>query len=161
MGGPGSSNTVFFTNSNNGNINKYTNVDTTPVAVDMSTVNTSAENYANQGVVMSPSGKYVLIGQNSATRRSTLRTEDKIYYSNDFGETFSTVSPYLFNVTYFKSIAISDNGYFYGYYFTGKKLYHSRFEKFKASTFTSLDISGNLTAGSFSTSSDYRIKTDI
>jgi hypothetical protein len=32
---------------------------------------------------------------------------------------------------------------------------------FKASTFTSLDISGNLTAGSFSTSSDYRIKTDI
>jgi len=32
---------------------------------------------------------------------------------------------------------------------------------FKASTFTSLDISGNLTAASFSTPSDYRIKTDI
>jgi hypothetical protein len=162
MGGPGSSNTIFFCNSNNGNIRKFTNVDTTPVAVDMSTVNTSAENYNGQGIVMSPSGKYVLIGQNSNwTIRSTLRTENPTYFSNDFGETFSTVSPYLFNVAYFRSIAISDNGYFYGFDGTGKKLYHSNFEKFKASTFTSLDISGNLTAGSFSTSSDYRIKTDI
>jgi hypothetical protein len=161
MGGPGSSNTLFFGNSNNGNIRKYTNVDTTPVAVDMSTVNTDAENYNNLGIIMSPLGKYVLIGQNSGTIRPTLRTEDKIYVSNDFGETFSTVSPYLFNVGWFKSIAISDNGYFYGFDPTGKKLYHSRFEKFKASTFTSLNISGDLTAGSFSTSSDYRIKTDI
>ena len=32
---------------------------------------------------------------------------------------------------------------------------------FKASTFTSLTISNTLTAGSFSTSSDYRIKTDV
>jgi hypothetical protein len=161
MGGPGSSNTVFFTNSNNGNIRKYTNVDTTPVAVDMSTINTGGENYTNLGVVMSPSGKYVLIGQNSGTRRSTFRAEASVYYSNDFGETFSTVSPYLFNVAYFKSIAISDNGYFYGYDMTGKKLYHSMFETFKASTFTSLDIVGTLTAGSFLTSSDYRIKTEV
>jgi len=161
MGGPGGSNTIFFTNRHNGNIMKYTNVDTTPVAVDISTVNTSAENYTSQGVVMSPSGKYVLIGQNSGTQRSTIRTEYKIYCSNDFGETFSTVSPYLFNVASLKSIAISDNGYFYGFDLTGKKLYHSRFEKFKASTFTSLTINNTLTAGSFSTSSDYRIKTDI
>jgi hypothetical protein len=32
---------------------------------------------------------------------------------------------------------------------------------FKASTFTALDICGNLVAGSYSTSSDYRIKTNI
>jgi hypothetical protein len=32
---------------------------------------------------------------------------------------------------------------------------------FKASTFTALDICGNLVAGSYATSSDYRIKTNI
>ena len=32
---------------------------------------------------------------------------------------------------------------------------------FNASTFTSLDICGNLVAGSYATSSDYRIKTNI
>ena len=32
---------------------------------------------------------------------------------------------------------------------------------FKTSTFTSLDICGNLVAGSYATSSDYRIKTNI
>ena len=32
---------------------------------------------------------------------------------------------------------------------------------FKASTFTALDICGNLVAGSYATSSDYRIKTNV
>ena len=95
------------------------------------------------------------------------RCEDsttKCIVSNDYGATWSKIQlnePCYDNIT---NMAISDGGtviYRASNNTNIIKVNLPVVNIFKASTFTSLDISGNLTAGSFSTSSDYRIKTDI
>jgi hypothetical protein len=163
MGGPGGSNTIFVTSGGNKNVYKYTNIDTSPVLVNMSPdiSGGTVTNYANLNTVMSPSGKYVIIGEGTGTVRASFVPNRPVYYSNNFGDTFSTVSPYLFNIASSSSIAISDNGHFYLYHLGVKKIYHSTFDKFKASTFSNLNIINALTASSYVVSSDYRIKTNV
>jgi hypothetical protein len=161
MGGPGGSNTIFVTSGGNKNVYKYTNIDTSPVLVNMSSdiSGGAVSNYTNLNTVMSPSGKHIIIGEGAGTVRASFQPNKPIYYSNNFGDTFSTVSPYLFNVAMLHhSCAISDNGYFYAFY--NKKIYYSRFASFKASTFSNLTIIGALRYGTLNSTSDYRIKNN-
>ena len=161
MGGPGGSNTIFVTSGANNNVYKYTNIDTSPVLVNMSSdiSGGAVTNYTNLNTVMSPSGKHVIIGEGAGTVRASFQPSKPVYYSNNFGDTFSTVSPYLFNIASCHSCAISDNGYFYAFY--NKKIYYSRFASFKASTFSNLTIIGALRYGTLNSTSDYRIKNNV
>jgi len=156
----GSGDTIFCTSNTSGNIKKVTNINTTPVAVDISTINTTASIYGALNSIMSPSGKYVLMGQVEATIRPSFKAAQPVYYSNDFGENFTTISPRLFTNLLLYSMCISDNGHLYAYS-TSRILYHASFDRFAPSTFTSLIVNNTLTAGTFSLSSDYRIKTDV
>lgn len=166
MGGPDTANIAFF-GSTNGAINlleRATDLNTTPVLTNITSV-VNTRNYTNLGSTISPSGKYVLVGQNNSSIRATLKTNQVCYLSSDFGETFSEVTPYFFNHSHsngYKSIAISDAGHFYGLDASNKRIYYATFGSvYGLSTFESLTINNTLTAGSFSTSSDYRIKKNI
>ena len=161
MGGPDTANIAFFASKSSNLLEKATDINTTPVVTDVGSV-VNTRSYSALGVVISPSGKYVLVGQNSSSIRTTLKTNQVCYLSSDFGETFSEVSPYFFNHSSLKSIAISDAGHFYGLDVSNKRIYYSTFGSvYGLSTFESLTINNTLTAGSFSTSSDYRIKKNI
>ena len=106
-----------------------------------------------RGMVASPNCKHIMIHTETSTNKRTV--------SDDYGVTWSNVDLPDPGTNSYYSMAISDTGKFF---YLDSGLQHINMinlPPFKDSTFTSLDISGNLTAGSFSTSSDYRIKTDI
>ena len=105
------------------------------------------------GVVASPNYKHIMLHcENSTTKRTV---------SDDYGTTWSTVeftdagriNPF--------SMAISDTGKLFYLDSGGLHINMINLPNFKASTFTSLEITDTLTAGSFVVSSDYRIKSDI
>ena len=137
-----------------------TNVDTdSPTTTDISSINT--ELYLKTSATMSPSGKYILIGQYSNARMENVQLKDKVYYSNDYGATFNTYDA-IGSADYLDSVRITDNGYIFTQWNSGgTKINRFSYSIFKPSTFTSLTINEVLTAGSFLTSSDYRIKTDV
>jgi len=145
---------------------------TTLTAIDKSTtiagVFTDTAKYNRMASVMSASGKYIMIGGADgfqyATENVNIREAGwQVYYSEDYGATFTMMSlelDSLMPVAFIRNIVITDNGYIYAKY-SNRETSNFKFSLFKASTFTSLTINNTLTAGSFSTSSDYRIKTDI
>jgi hypothetical protein len=116
--------------------------------------------------LISPSGKYIVIGLkrlNSFFTEFDIETKS-VYYSDDYGVTFTTYGPICnigTNTGLFYSLLITDNGYIFGMNSVDKIIYRFNFDQFKASTFTSLAITNTLTAATFSSSSDYRIKTDV
>ena len=114
----------------------------------------STNNYRPQiGGVASPNYKYIMLHTESNGAKRTV--------SDDYGATWSNVDLPDSGRTNKFSMAISDTGKFF---YLDSGLQHINMinlPPFKASTFTSLTINNTLTAGSFSTASDYRIKTDI
>jgi hypothetical protein len=148
---------------------------TTLTATDMtSTTNTVLSNnkYERMASAMSLSGKYIMVGAcngfiGGESANDNINIREAVYYSEDYGATFdmrtiitsqiaSEIASEIFN------IVITDNGYIYIYLrSSSRSTVRLKFVSFKSSTFTSLIISNTLTAGSFSTSSDYRIKTDV
>jgi hypothetical protein len=116
---------------------------------------------------ISPSGQYMAIGQKMYTYSPRNGFDlSPIDFSNDYGETFTTITNLSSSMTgyyntYTISNTITDNGTWYSSTYDSV-LYRINLQvRFKPSTFTSLTISNTLTAGSISTSSDYRIKTDV
>lgn len=88
------------------------------------------------------------------------------FISSDYGATFTQIystnlaqMPTLVDFAYVPPYAIMDDGSFL--HWRGNDIAIFKPNVYKASIFTSLNINGNLVAGSFPTSSDYRIKTDI
>jgi hypothetical protein len=79
------------------------------------------------------------------------------FISSNYGATFTEIYPPP--TTYTMVTAIFDDGSFLT--MNGNNLSVCKQNIYKASIFTSLNITGNLVAGSFPTASDYRIKTDI
>ena len=146
---------------------------TTLTVIDKSTtiagVFTDTVKYHRLANVMSASGKYILIGAadgfaDTAENVNIREVGYQVYYSEDYGATFTMntfeLQP-LMPTTVARNIVITDNGYIYAKYGNRDTSKFKFLSLFKASTFTSLTINNTLTAGSFSTSSDYRIKTDI
>ena len=105
------------------------------------------------GLVASPNYKHIMLHCEASTTKRTV--------SDDYGTTWSTVeftdagriNPF--------SMAISDTGKLFYLDSGGLHINMINLPNFKASTFTSLEITDTLTAGSFVVSSDYRIKSDI
>jgi hypothetical protein len=119
---------------------------------------------------MSPNGKYIMLNGNNGNNHP---------FSSDYGVTWSRIEqnvlwPTEYRVTSHNGFAefpicIGDDGsiMYYGTALvngvttTGIHTMNVSHIHIDTSTFTSLTISNTLTAGSFSTSSDYRIKTDV
>lgn len=99
------------------------------------------------------SGKHIYMWFDAFT---TVYTYGLLCISTDYGVTFTQVSATGVDVP----ICVFNNG---GYMKldTSSNIIVYQPKIFAASTFTSLNINGNLTAGSYATSSDYRIKTNI
>ena len=116
---------------------------------------------------ISPSGQYIAIGMKTYVASFQNGFDySPMYFSNDYGETFTWLHNLSYSITgnyntYSTFNAITDNGIWYAGMYNNRIFRISLYPLFKASTFTSLTISNTLTAGSFSTSSDYRIKTDV
>jgi hypothetical protein len=146
---------------------------TTLTGIDMSTTLQAefTENikYYRMANAMSASGKYIMIGGSDGHLGGMVENVNirqpgfEVYYSEDYGKNFTKRTFELDSAlpSEVKNIVITDNGYIYAALRHTRETVRLKFSIFKASTFESLDIVGNLTAGSFSTSSDYRIKTDI
>jgi hypothetical protein len=87
----------------------------------------------------------------------------KCIVSSDYGATWTTLDlPHAcYNNAY--CMSLSDNGVLLYRDTANTNIIMDNLQSivFKSSTFTSLTISNTLTAGTFSTSSDYRIKTDV
>ena len=128
--------------------------------------------------ISSPSGKYILIGKwmwswAGILLQSYSASETYKYrYSNDYGETFIemmesnilSVIEAEINTGYFRTTAISDTGYMFLAIDNqlGRRIVAlGPAARYAPTTFSSLTITGNLTAGSYSTSSDYRIKENV
>ena len=137
----------------------------------ISSINT--QNY-NVSPMVSPSGKYVIIGQDMSlsSMYSDLRLftswNSKVYCSSDYGQSFTTVSTGIidgsFPGDFHTESSVTDTGFIFvsAYYSAGKNIIrYGSFSLFNASTFESLTVNGLLSVGSFVVSSDYRIKTDI
>jgi hypothetical protein len=100
--------------------------------------------------------RYIIVNANSNNTKNCL-------YSNDYGYTWNRcVLPYNHSGT---TLLLSDTGRFV-YRTTGtsgiainNNIFSNKF--IKRSVYTSLTIPGNLTSGSYVSSSDYRIKTNV
>ena len=152
-------NTVFATNNSIKNIQKIINIDTSPTIIDISNVNTS--NYLGPGIVISPSGKNILIGATCNTVRPTTDLSNVLYFSNDYGTSFTTISAIGTTNANTRSIALSDNGHLFILYGDASFIYTEKITRYKKSTYTALTVNGTLTSGSYVSSSDYRIKTNV
>jgi hypothetical protein len=152
-------NTVFATNNSIKNIQKIINIDTTPLIVDISNVNTS--NYNGPGIVISPSGKNILIGATCNTIRPATDLSNVLYFSNDYGTSFTTISAIGTTNATTRSIALSDNGHLFILYGDPNFIYTEKVTRYKKSTYNALTVNGTLTSGSYTSSSDYRIKTNV
>jgi len=106
-----------------------------------------------EGIVMSRSGKYIFI----AGGTESPKLWEANFISSDYGYTFSIVPQASY--PFLKVYAIFDDGSFLT--MNGGIINIFKPNIYKASRFTTLNLTGNLVAGSFPTASDYRIKTDI
>jgi len=146
---------------------------TTLTATDMSSTTNSIfahNNYLAMVSAMSLSGKYIMIGATDGHMEQVLNINIRsagyeVYYSEDYGATFTMMSLVLQSVmpvNYINNIVITDNGYIHVLMRGVHTSISLKFAgSFTSSTFESLTINNTLTAGSFSTSSDYRIKKNI
>ena len=145
---------------------------TTLTATDMSSTTNSvfADNkYIGMASAMSLSGKYIMIGHSQSGPNGTgenvniLAAGYNVYYSEDYGATFDFRSLTLPGLVHLKNIVITDNGYIHvhNYHFSRNTAVFKFSGSFAESTFESLIINNTLTAGSFATSSDYRIKKNV
>lgn len=100
--------------------------------------------------LMSRSGKIIYVGASSRLPSSS----NVFLLSTDYGVTFTQVPSV--NVPVY---AVHDDGSFLS--ISGHIINIFKPNIYKASTFTSLNLTGNLRAGSLTSSSDYRIKTDV
>jgi hypothetical protein len=106
--------------------------------------------YYPSNILISPSGKIIYLGCSSGNP-----TSYGVYLlSTDYGYTFTQVPGFAKPVH-----AVYNDGSFLT--IDGQIINIFKPNVYKASIFTSLNITGNLVAGSFPTASDYRIKTDI
>jgi hypothetical protein len=104
--------------------------------------------------LMSGSGKTIYVGASSGLPNSS----NVFLLSTDYGVTFTQV-PALDASVY----AVYDDGSFLSFIRSTSNPIINIFKPniYRASTFTSLNLTGNLRAGSLTSSSDYRIKTDV
>lgn len=145
---------------------------TTLTATDMSSTTNAvfADNkYIAMASVMSLSGKYIMIGHSHTgstgpgENLNLLTAGYSVYYSEDYGATFDFRPLTVPGLVFIKNVVITDNGYIHVHNYHHSRNTHAfKFSGSLAeSTFESLTINNTLTAGSFSTSSDYRIKKNI
>ena len=100
--------------------------------------------------LMSRSGKIIYVGASSRLPSSS----NVFLLSTDYGVTFTQVPSVNVPVH-----AVHDDGSFLS--ISGHIINIFKPNIYRASTFTSLNLTGNLRAGSLTSSSDYRIKTDV
>ena len=90
-----------------------------------------------------------------------------VYCSDDYGETFTTVSAGIINGSYpggfYLESTITDTGLIFigSYHSSGRNILRYSFQLFKPSAFTGLTIKNTLTASQYLVSSDYRIKNNV
>jgi len=162
-------NEVYISNSGNNMLKRIANLHTAPVESDIILPGTPSVNY-RYGVVVSNSGKYVIVGHNSAgsmwqPRMELFNTTYPPYFSNDYGATFIgpiTLANPSSEAGAICNISLSDSGFMYvQFYSNNNKILRHDFSIFKASTFTNLSVINTLKVGANQYTSDYRIKNDV
>ena len=133
--------------SMNGKVNIGGNVSLTGSVVNCS-------NVANNSVPQNAFNGSVSSGPDYTAARVAYR--QNFHVNDDVSMNGTTVQAN--NVKVNGNIVFSDGTIMNSY---DNNIYSTNPTVFKPSTFTSLAINGNLTAGSYSTSSDYRIKTEV
>jgi hypothetical protein len=104
-------------------------------------------------IQVSESGQYIYLKGGTETPKIW----EANFISSDYGYTFEPVPQSLY--PFLNIFAIFNDGSFLIVH--GQVINIFKPNIYKASTFTSLTLTGNLRAGSLASSSDYRIKTDI
>lgn len=163
-------NTVFTSSTADNRLKKITNLHSdlsaNIIESDIVLPGTPSVNY-KYGVVVSPSGRYVMVGHNSLTAYQPcidlFNATFPIYFSDDYGETFN--GPIKLTSTNsmpsINTVAMSDTGRVFITSSSNNYVLGLNFAKFKASTFTNLGVINTLKVGSNEYTSDYRIKIDV
>jgi hypothetical protein len=163
-------NTVFTSSTADNRLKKLTNLHSdlsaNIIESDIVLPGTPSASY-RYSVVVSPSGRYVMVGHNSLTAYQPcidlFNATFPIYFSNDYGETFNgpikltSTNP----MSTINTVAMSDTGRVFITSSSNNYVLGLNFAKFKASTFTNLGVINTLKVGSNQYTSDYRIKTDV
>lgn len=156
----------LFVNDIN-NVLSTTNYESTLKALGTTAQQTAflTTTYQVLGSVSSFSGKYIIIGASEYGRNGEhvnigVSTQH-IYYSEDYGATFSVRNNLYVTTITSKHTAITYNGYVFAQQLNGRTFERVIFTKFKASTFTNLSVINTLKVGANQYTSDYRIKNDV
>lgn len=132
---------------------------------------TNLTDYQGITSLSSNSGKYVMIGRAYDYFGKAVNIPDIFtrlwWLSTDYGVTFTTRAALNTSITTNarQSMALTNHGDLYVSMMNippfSNKIYRYKFGVFNTSSFNSLNITNTLTAGSYSSSSDYRIKTGV